>query len=165
MIRRSISTLKRPVRRGPTRAGLEAEDDLDQFVSAFEDSRTSATQREDLADFLPSSRHPQYLDILCEIVRIDLEFHWRRRPAATARRLSREVPGTFCKSANLEAVCFEEYRLRRLAGETVSPREYEMRYCVDTGFWAVPDACSSRRSRGRSHAAGMRPAGMPRVRR
>ncbi len=121
----------------------DAEIDLDQFVSAFETAHVRGAA-EDLADFLPSSQHPQYLEILCEIVRIDLEFHWRGGRPRRLADYSEKFPELFASRQTLEAVCFEEYRLRRLAGEAVSPREYQQRYGLDTGIWAAPDTCSSR---------------------
>ncbi len=159
MIRRPISDVETAYVARPD--PLDAESDLDQFVSAFESAHVRGTA-EDLADFLPSNQHPQYLDILCEIVRIDLEFHWRGGQPRRLGDYCERFPELFANRQTLEAVCFEEFRLRRLAGEAVSPREYERRYGVDSGDWAAPDACSSR-AVAADRARPESPQGPPRV--
>src|SRR6185312_9141179 len=62
---------------------------VDPFVDAYE----LAQAREgpvDLAAFLPDPGHPLYPAVLCELVRIDLEYHWTRgRPVPLEDYLSR----------------------------------------------------------------------------
>src|SRR5208282_3558865 len=138
MIRRSIPDLETAYVERP-----DAESELAQFVAAFETAHVRGAA-ENLADFLPSNQHPQYLEILCEIVRIDLEFRWRGGQQRQLGDYCERFPELFANRQTLEAICFEEYRSRRLAGEAASPGEYEQNYGIDTGSWAVPDAGSSR---------------------
>ena len=44
-------------------------------------------------------------------------------------------PELFSDRESLHAITFEEYRLRRQAGENVTPAEYENRFGVDVTTW------------------------------
>src|SRR5262249_25264216 len=102
---------------------------LDDFVAAFEE----ALYRDDpvdIGDFLPSSDHPLHDSVLSELIRVELEHDWEHghpRPLAEYRRL---FPDFFRNPDNLQAIAFEEYRLRRQAGQSASPEEYERAYGV-----------------------------------
>jgi eukaryotic-like serine/threonine-protein kinase len=112
----------------------DTESELDRFVSAFEAAHARGAAG-DLILFLPPRQHPRFLEILCEIVRIDLEFRWSDREPKSLADYRERFPELFADPKTLEAVCFEEYRLRRLAGEAVSAREYQRLFGVDTSFW------------------------------
>ncbi|MDB5305934.1 MAG: prkC 12 [Gemmataceae bacterium] len=102
-------------------------------VEAFEDALARDPET-DLGLFLPDQDHPLYPSILAELVRVDLELaRARNRP----RRLAdyRRFPGVFELPEVLRAVAFEEYRLRRQAGEAVSAEEYRTAYRIDTADW------------------------------
>src|SRR5207244_5625949 len=47
----------------------------------------------------------------------------------------RRFPALFANPDSAQAVAFEEYRLRRQAGERPAPAEYEACYGVDTSDW------------------------------
>ena len=47
------------------------------FVEAYE-SAQARDGRAELADFAPPPEHPERLAILCELVRVDLEYQWQR---------------------------------------------------------------------------------------
>ena len=75
-----------------------------------------------------------------ELVRVDLEFQWgRSRPIRLEEYLAiypelSEDPGL------LQAVAFEEYRLRLQAGENTTPDEYRRRFGLDGRSWPSSDA-------------------------
>src|SRR5262249_13446222 len=92
----------------------------------------------DIGDFLPSSDHPLHDAVLSELIRVELEHDWEHghpRPLAEYRRL---FPDFFRNPDNLQAITFEEYRLRRRARQSVSPEEYERVHGVCTNGWARP---------------------------
>src|SRR5262245_20897675 len=108
---------------------------LDDFVAAFEAARAAGSDADladflparaagsdaDLADFLPARDHPLYLAVLRELVRVDLELSWEGdAPRALADYRAR-FPELFVDRPTLAAVAFEEYRLRRAAGQNPSP--------------------------------------------
>ena len=49
---------------------------LDPFIEGFEHSMLAQGSAE-IVDFLPDAGDELYVDVLVELVRIDLEFHWR----------------------------------------------------------------------------------------
>ena len=94
----------------------------------------------DLEGFLPTSEHPLYLSVLRELVRVDLEYGWQRHQPRSLEDYRRRFPALFADPASLEAVAFEEYRLRQQAGELPYPGEYRERFGVHTDDWPVsPD--------------------------
>jgi len=119
-------------RAGPARS--EPDFELDAYVAAFESAH--ARGGADPAAFAPPHGHPRRATVVCELVRTDLEFAW---DAGTERRLEEyrdRFPELFADPALLRAVAWEEYRLRRAAGERPTRAEYRARFGIDLD---VPD--------------------------
>jgi serine/threonine protein kinase/predicted Zn-dependent protease len=111
-------------------------EDIDLFVEAYELSRRRA-QGVEIAHHLPPPQHPHYLAVLRELVRVDLEYGWDTgRPRSLEGYLA-EFPVLRQDVEGLRAIAFEEYRLRRGAGEDPSPEEYRQRFDVITADWPV----------------------------
>lgn len=64
---------------------------LGEVIEAFEEAK-ARDGRADPAAFLPLRDHPEYLAILCELVRVDMEYSWRGGAAERRRRLCRTLP-------------------------------------------------------------------------
>ncbi len=108
--------------------------ELENVVEAFERARTSSADV-DLRDYLPGRGHPQYTDIVVELIRADLEFSYQEsRPRSLANYLE-EFPDVRRDHHALAQVAFEEYRLSVKAGVHRSPREYAQQYQIDTSAW------------------------------
>ena len=128
---------------------------LDEVVDAFETAR-SVGEPADLAEFLPPRDHPQYLAILCELIRVDLEYGWQDgRPHRLAHYRGR-FPELFEDGRYVEEIAFEEFRLRRQADEHPSPREYRRRFGAGTLDWPSSlvdslDSESGVQAPGRAH--------------
>jgi serine/threonine protein kinase/Tfp pilus assembly protein PilF len=114
-----------------------ATSDLDTFVAAFEAAQTR-DGKADLKAFLPDSAHPLYVDVLRELVRIDLEYGWAGGRPRPLQDYQRDFPQLFSNPLDLQAITFEEYRLRRQAGEDPDPDDYQGRFGVDVGDWPAP---------------------------
>ncbi len=113
--------------------------DLDSFVGAFERACLS-DRRAELSNYLPAANHPSYREIVVELVRVDLEFAWNRNEQKYVEAYRTVFPDVFSDKNALEQVAFEEYRLRNLAGLTVSPFDYEKRLSIDTRHWPLVHA-------------------------
>lgn len=110
----------------PNRAWVERESFIEAFESAF-----AADAAADLANFLPQTDHPLRLPVLEELVRIDLEHHWRRGEPRWLEDYFHRFPELYETSAAIRTLAFEEYRLRRRAGEPVLADEYRARFGID----------------------------------
>ena len=65
------------------------EDRVDPFVDAYEEAQ-ARDGHADLAAFLPEPGHPLFEAVLCELVRVDLEYGWTRgRPVPLEDYLAR----------------------------------------------------------------------------
>ena len=118
-------------------AGKERDwDSVDACVEAFEEAQADG-RGADPSDFLPPPDHACYLDALGELLRVDLEYRWRRGEALPLEDYRDRFPALFGDPARLSGVAFEEFRLRRQAGEPISPGEYRLRYGVDVDDWPV----------------------------
>lgn len=114
-----------------------AENDLDTFIAAFEAALASAGAA-DLDTFLPEPSHPLYGDVLLELVRVDLEHHWMHGVSRRLEEYRPRFPQLFESAATLAALTFEEFRLRRQAGEAAAPEEYEERFGGVISAWPRP---------------------------
>src|SRR3954451_18446786 len=89
--------------------GFNGPDDFEAYVAAFEEAH-ARTGAADPAAFLPPAGHPLYLGVLCELVRIDLEFGWTGGRPAPLDDYRRRFPALFADRDATRAVAFEEYR-------------------------------------------------------
>ncbi|HEX5270041.1 MAG TPA: tetratricopeptide repeat protein [Gemmataceae bacterium] len=116
---------------------LDPANDLDTFVAAYEAAQARDGEAE-LTAFLPDPAHPLYGEVLRELVRIDLEFGWARGRPRALPDYQRDFPRLFEDAEAVRAITFEEYRLRRQAGEDPAPEDYERRYGIDVSDWPPP---------------------------
>jgi serine/threonine protein kinase/predicted Zn-dependent protease len=132
--------------------------ELGEVVEAYESARAGADGA-DLAAFLPASEHPQYLDILAELVRVDLEYSWEAGRPNRLEDYRGPYPELFRDRGRLQGVAFEDYRLRLQAGEAPSAAEYRRRYGVDSSGWpsALDDDWDGAAEEGRE-ASGLEQA-------
>lgn len=116
----------------------KTEMELESILEAFE-REDEETGGADVVEFLPDASDPVYERVAVELIRVDLERSWAR---GSRKRLDayREVtPILFSDPRKLAEIAFEEYRLRKQAGEPVSSAEYRQRYAIDTSHWPVED--------------------------
>jgi hypothetical protein len=111
--------------------------DLEDFIEAFEKA-LACEDSVDLADFLPPTGNPLYQQALSELIRSDMEFSFQRGTPRKLEDYDQRFPGLFQDLQTLKTLAFEEYRLRRLAGETPSPREYQERFGYPIGICPRP---------------------------
>ena len=108
--------------------------ELDDFVRPFEAAQ-SGGEPVDLKAFLPEAGHPLYGPVLRELVCIDLEFNWAGGRRKHLEEYQGAFPDLFRDRESLSAIAFEDYRLRRQAGEEVNPADYERRFGLDVTGW------------------------------
>jgi len=101
-------------------------DELDDFVRAFEQAYSRDGHAE-IAKFLPPRDHPLYATVLCELIRLDLEFGWEQGCPKTLSEYQRVFPELQRDRDSLRAIAFEEDRMRRFAEESLSPNRSRRR--------------------------------------
>ncbi|MEA2631895.1 MAG: eukaryotic-like serine/threonine-protein kinase, partial [Chloroflexota bacterium] len=101
-------------------------DELDDFVRAYEVAY-ARDGRAEIAEFLPPRDHPSYATVLCELIRVDLEFGWERGCPRSLSEYERAFPELRDDREGLRAISFEESRLRQQAEEGASPVESRRR--------------------------------------
>jgi serine/threonine protein kinase/Flp pilus assembly protein TadD len=94
--------------------------DLDAFIEDFETAWARRGEA-DLADFLPPRQAPLYLEVLCELIRVDLELRWQKGSPRSLDDYERAFPEAFENSETRGQIVFEERRLR-LQAEISSSR-------------------------------------------
>ena len=108
--------------------------ELDAWIEAYEELQAREGDA-DPADFLPAPDHILYRMALRELVRVDLEYGWQQGRPQSLVAYRERFPELFEDPESLEAVAFEEYRLRHQAGQKPLPVEYHERYGVQTHHW------------------------------
>jgi len=108
---------------------------VEDFVSAYEAARHRQAEEVDLLDFLPARDHPQFSEVVVELIRVDLEHSWRQGTPKYVADYERLFPDLLSDSSYLEPVAFEEYRQRRIAGERACRDEYSQAFRVSTDSW------------------------------
>jgi serine/threonine protein kinase/Flp pilus assembly protein TadD len=111
--------------------------EMEKYVEAYESAQKGDGEA-DLARFLPAPNHPLFAEVLRELVRVDLEYHWTRGRPRRLQDYQDCFPEFLRDPALLQDVAFEEYRLRHQAGEAPTPEEYQQRFGVDTANWPSP---------------------------
>jgi eukaryotic-like serine/threonine-protein kinase len=108
--------------------------DLDAILEAFEDQRALGGSA-DFESFLPDRADSHFRAIAVELIRVDLEYAWSRGQRKRLSDYRESVPEVFGEPLLLSGAAFEEYRLRRLAGESVSAAEYAKQFGVAVDAW------------------------------
>jgi serine/threonine protein kinase/Tfp pilus assembly protein PilF len=128
------------------------EDEVDAYVWAFERAYADWGGA-DPAAFLPPSDHPLHSTVLRELVRVDLEYGWDRGCPKELDEYQRSFPVLARDRDAFRDIAFEEFRLRRLAGDDPSPDEYQRRYGVQFDFpsQVYRTATGGVRREGRGH--------------
>lgn len=107
------------------------------WIDDFESARRS-NPAVNLTECLPAPQHPLCREITAELIRVDLEYSWADGRRKLLDDYHAVAPELFRDPMLLGGAAYEEFRLRRLAGETASPREYADRYGISTTDWRVP---------------------------
>ena len=111
-------------------------------VEAYE-AALARDGKAELARYAPAPDHPDYLSILCELVRVDLEHQWLRGRAPLLETYRQLFPAVFEDPDLLHAMAYEEYRLRQQAGEVPTPAEYRRRFGLADRDWPLPPGVPS----------------------
>jgi serine/threonine protein kinase/tetratricopeptide (TPR) repeat protein len=107
---------------------------INQVVEEFEAARFQQFEA-DLADFLPDPEAPNYLTVLTELIRVDMEYRWRDGRCQVEEYLHRfpvlrDAPGA------LRQIALEEFRLRQNGGEEPRAAEYQTRLGLDPAVFS-----------------------------
>jgi serine/threonine protein kinase/tetratricopeptide (TPR) repeat protein len=113
--------------------------EIDPFVFAYEQART-CRGRQGIEPHLPPIQHPYYFPVLRELIRVDLERACEQGQWPSVEDYLRDFPELRQDAESIEAIAFEEYRLRQRAGEQPSPAEYQGRFGLDTGDWPASES-------------------------
>jgi hypothetical protein len=97
---------------------------IDAAVEAFESAWSRDGQAE-LVDFLLPRKHPHYLAVRCDPVRVDLEYGWQRRKPRSLEDYRRLYPELVQDHRLAKEVFYEDLLLRRQAGEPLDPADYQ----------------------------------------
>ncbi len=117
---------------------------LDDYVAAFEHAWQGPLPPE-ITNFVPPENHAERKLIVLEMVRADLEFRWQRSLQKPLDQYTIEFPDLFDDEQNLWILAFEEYRVRRLHAEAVSPDMYASEYQIDVSGWPQFEVNSTQR--------------------
>jgi serine/threonine protein kinase/predicted Zn-dependent protease len=119
--------------------------EVDDYVAAFERAWNSGVVPA-IQDFVAAVDHPQARSVLVELIRVDLECRRERNLAQPLGDYLAAFPECRSDSDALNAVAFEDYRLRTQAGESITPRDYEVRYGCRADAWPKIDGPSDGRA-------------------
>lgn len=108
-----------------TRVWNQLSDCVDTFIQAWDRAATPPN----LGDFVPDEEPAVRKLILSELVKVDLEYRWRSRqfPKLLEEYLAEFPEMTEAGKAPVDLV-YEEYHVRRQAGDEVEPKTYFQRF-------------------------------------
>lgn len=109
---------------------------IDSVIESFERQRRRQSHAR-LGDYLPAQDSREYQTILTELIRVDMEFSWSEGQPRPLESYLEEYPQLRSDASALEAIAYEEYRLKLQSGETPSAAEYHRRYRINTRDWPV----------------------------
>ncbi|MCA9172964.1 MAG: protein kinase, partial [Planctomycetales bacterium] len=106
---------------------------LDAALDRFELDRSAGEAA--IEDYLPAIDHPEFSTTLIELIRVDLELAWRSGESRGLDEYRRRFAPHLDDPAAFEPIAFEDFRLRRAAGEPIRREQYEDRYSIDIQRW------------------------------
>ncbi len=111
----------------------DASHEIELLLTRFERDRENGPV--DLADYAPPADDPAHNSVLTELARIDLEYGFDDGSPLNAMRYIERFPLVFADPHLRTQIAFEEYRLRRRAGEDVASEAVGKKYDVDGSRW------------------------------
>lgn len=114
--------------------GILREATWDSIIESYELQRKGDSAIR-LEDYLPDSNTPDFLPILEELIRVDLELSYQEGTAKTLEEYLSHFPMLRKSLRSIEAIGYEEYRQKLLAGIQVNPESYHSMYGIDISQW------------------------------
>lgn len=112
----------------------DATHEIEELIARFERDRGAGPV--ELTDYLPQRDDVAYAAMVTELARIDLEHGFEGGDTPKASDHINAYPEVFQQHEHYRAqLAFEEYRLRRRAGEDVDSIEIGSEYKVDGSHW------------------------------
>ncbi len=99
---------------------------LTETLEAFSDAWSSASYPPLIVDFLPETETPLRTELVVELIKLDLEQRWQLGLRKILEEYSDDIPEL--DSVMSVELVFEEYHIRKSAGDRVSPTEYFKRF-------------------------------------
>lgn len=119
------------------------ESELERCVRSFEAALWESSNAS-VREFAPPKDHPQYLEALAELVRVDIEDRCQRGDRVSVEYYINEFPVLSNEKTQLQKICFEHYRQQLMHGVSVSPSDYTERFGIDHSNWPTSRLSSSR---------------------
>jgi serine/threonine protein kinase/Tfp pilus assembly protein PilF len=113
---------------------IDHQEQLEKLLFDFEQSWFK-DQNTDIADFLPDPAAEDFLEILTELVRSDMEFRAERGREFLSESYFARFPVLLDSADAKKAVVFEEYRLRNARGECVTAQSLTEKHGIDSTGW------------------------------
>ncbi len=98
-------------------------DRLSAFRTALEHFGAAAIE-----DFLPAWHEPGQLEVLCDLVLVEMRYHWRIGKKTPLEAYEKRFADLFADPVLLYRLAREEFLLRQGAGEAPTPGEYQTRF-------------------------------------
>jgi serine/threonine protein kinase/predicted Zn-dependent protease len=111
---------------------------IDSAVDAFEAAKASG-RAVLINDFLPDPTSPSYKNVLVELLRVDMEHAWWSEHRKTLSDYVAAYSSELADPELLTELAFEEFRLRREAGEMVSVDQYARNPSIRVEKWPHSD--------------------------
>ena len=92
-----------------------------------------------IEDVLPDSGAANYRDVLIELIRIELELTFAAAESCSLPQYLLRFPRLQMDKDGIAKIAFEEYRLRKFAGQVVTREEYQRQFDIDTSHWPLWD--------------------------
>jgi eukaryotic-like serine/threonine-protein kinase len=128
---------------GMTEDGKTVWPALGEYIEVYESALAFKGEAE-LAEFAPPANHPERLAILCELVRVDLEYQWEQGRQPHLEHYRDRFPALFEEPELVREMAYEEYRQRQRAGEAPASADYRRRFGVETDSWPPAPSGSGR---------------------
>ncbi len=119
------------------RGGKELDRRIDDLVDSFENALHEDPDT-NVADYLPATDDVHYRDIALELLRVDLQYARQRDARVDLEGYLQRFPELRGDRDAVTILAFEDYRLRKLAGEPVRPEVYANRFGVPIDDWPRP---------------------------
>ncbi len=106
---------------------------LTDCVEAYEQSIANGFDCA-LESFVPHESHPEYAEIVIELVRVEMEHRGWQKCSNIAAYCER-FPTAFTAPAHRAIIAFEEFRVRRQHGEPITRQGYAEQFHINTTQW------------------------------
>lgn len=116
------------------RTAISSTDSVSDIIDRYESALVSGADVS-VQSFFPAANAAEYVETVCELLRIRIEHDWSQGSRDVFEQILRELPELADRVEIMAPIAYEDFRQARLHGVNTEPEWYARQWGIDTSQW------------------------------